>query len=523
VLAVVSFPVFDPRDLLSPNSERLRKPSWPAPSATSPQHFMRKFGRVYERSKGGLSGFYAEQRVCDASRALRFHNLTRFKATGFAALTTQSFQPRIRQRHFFFDGRCTGKFEIGFEIPKGWNHEATVRRALPTVVAHLLGQRVVVGEASEHPLLEAGPAIASLYQQSSTWRPKGAPPVVNRGPHSLCRAGTPLVTITVAASSREVVVPSNARSTTIGNCSLISWRVIDLVPYFVMAIIEAGRRNTDLARNLRLFTTRVHAELATIELGLDTLDRLLNNARDQDEREQIAGQFGERLGDGIGRLESILNRIGRSTLALAGSSGPGSTRDVGAAVLHELWPGRLDFVADRYDVIVRKALRNTPLQRGPLFWLFKLKRDPRIFISYRRADTGSDVDELERLLRKRLPEANVFRDVASMAPGDQWRERVRAALIKSDIVIVMMGSAWMGPDTIFGRRIDDEEDVMRCEIEIALEHGKRIVPVIAPDGSPPDAATLPGTLAPLCEYQAYAVSADDREGSLERLVARVLN
>ena len=115
---VVQIPIFDPRGLeIIIQSPKNIKPGWPSPSPG--YEFIRGFGGVFERSKGGLQGFFAESFLCNAKRVIRFPDIT-------GTLIDDSsedglfIRPRVATRHFFFDGYCTGKFEIGFFVQKNY-------------------------------------------------------------------------------------------------------------------------------------------------------------------------------------------------------------------------------------------------------------------------------------------------------------------------------------------------------------------------------------------------------------------
>ncbi len=64
----------------------------------------------------------------------------------------------------------------------------------------------------------------------------------------------------------------------------------------------------------------------------------------------------------------------------------------------------------------------------------------RIFISYRRDDTAGRAGRLFDVLVSRLGGRNVFQDVAAIAPGVDFTQRVADAIAKSDSALVVIGS-----------------------------------------------------------------------------------
>jgi TIR domain len=116
---------------------------------------------------------------------------------------------------------------------------------------------------------------------------------------------------------------------------------------------------------------------------------------------------------------------------------------------------------------------------------------PKVFICYRRADTADVAGRIrDRLVA--LGVTDVFMDVESIALGRDFREAVASAIDESDAVLVVMCPAWLGiPDSQGQRRLDQEEDPVRVEIETAFSRRKRVIPLLAGGALMPAAADLP--------------------------------
>ncbi|HAG77043.1 MAG TPA: toll/interleukin-1 receptor domain-containing protein, partial [Thauera sp.] len=68
-------------------------------------------------------------------------------------------------------------------------------------------------------------------------------------------------------------------------------------------------------------------------------------------------------------------------------------------------------------------------------------------------------------------------------------------------------------------RIDDTEDMVRLEVEMALARGQNVVPLLVQGARMPSAAQLPAPLAPLAYRNALPVRPDpDFRGDVLRLV-----
>ncbi len=128
---------------------------------------------------------------------------------------------------------------------------------------------------------------------------------------------------------------------------------------------------------------------------------------------------------------------------------------------------------------------------------------PRVFLSYRRADTQAFARLLCERLRGRFGEDAVFFDVTTIGPGDEFRRRIGQSLAQCDVVLAVIGSGWFGTDEQGRRRLDDPEDYVRLEIEIALaRRDVRVIPILYGTTPLPVKAELPTSLAPLVDREA---------------------
>ena len=139
-----------------------------------------------------------------------------------------------------------------------------------------------------------------------------------------------------------------------------------------------------------------------------------------------------------------------------------------------------------------------------------------IFLSYRREDSSGRVHWLKMQLDNRLGPNAAFLDTTSIQPGASWPERLRHALGAARAVLVVIGPRWLSAtDEWFRRRIDDENDWVRQEVQLALEQGTRVVPVLVDGAVMPPRASLPAELAGLSDRQAVEIrDAGDVDGLL---------
>lgn len=145
--------------------------------------------------------------------------------------------------------------------------------------------------------------------------------------------------------------------------------------------------------------------------------------------------------------------------------------------------------------------------------------DLTVFISYRRADSSADAGRLYDALRRRFGRENLFMDVDSLRPGEDWVDAVEGAVTRCDVLLAVIGPDWMGAADGEGNlRLHKELDRVRLEIEAALRHGKPVIPVLVEGASMPISDDLPDSLKPLLRRHAIRVSHSTFESDLGALV-----
>ena len=149
---------------------------------------------------------------------------------------------------------------------------------------------------------------------------------------------------------------------------------------------------------------------------------------------------------------------------------------------------------------------------------------PKIFISYRRADskiiTGRIYDHLARAFGKN----NIFKDVDNIPPGQDFRGVLREATARCDIMLVIIGSDWLTiRDSNGNFRLQDPEDFVRLEVETGLQRKNvTVIPVLVKNAKPPSAKDLPDTLKQLAYNNAFTIQDDPNfTGDMQRLISKI--
>ncbi|WP_213959968.1 CHAT domain-containing protein [Variovorax sp. dw_954] len=143
----------------------------------------------------------------------------------------------------------------------------------------------------------------------------------------------------------------------------------------------------------------------------------------------------------------------------------------------------------------------------------------RVFISYRRADSGGWVRALDTRMAEALGRENVFCDIKSIAPGVDFERELKSRLMRCDVALVVVGQLWA---SIRGggraRRILEPDDLVRQEVELALKHGLTVVPVTVGDATLPSAEQLPSRLRRMLRNNAYELSVKHFDADIDGLI-----
>jgi hypothetical protein len=147
---------------------------------------------------------------------------------------------------------------------------------------------------------------------------------------------------------------------------------------------------------------------------------------------------------------------------------------------------------------------------------------PRIFISYRRDISASSAKLIYRKMADEFGKNNIFMDIDNLNPGEDWRETIKANIAKSDITLVLIERDWSSIATATGKRLSDTKDMVRVEVETALERRNRghiVIPVLLNGASMPSPTELPGRLGELSDIHAASIdTGKNHEKDIEDLI-----
>ena len=132
---------------------------------------------------------------------------------------------------------------------------------------------------------------------------------------------------------------------------------------------------------------------------------------------------------------------------------------------------------------------------------------PRILVNYRRDDSAAYAGRLADRLREHFGRENVFVDIDTIRPGEDFVDRIDQSIAACDVLVAVIGKSWLTAiDTKGRRRLDREDDYVRMEIAKALERHVRVIPALVGDAALPEAAQLPQDIVALSRRQAIEIS-----------------
>jgi hypothetical protein len=145
-----------------------------------------------------------------------------------------------------------------------------------------------------------------------------------------------------------------------------------------------------------------------------------------------------------------------------------------------------------------------------------------VFISYRRSDTEAVTGRIRDNMAMRFGESSIFMDIDSIPFGSDFRDQVRQALDRSDVVLAIVGRGWIGESAVGTARIREDRDPVRFEIEMALARAIPIIPVLVQGALMPAAEELPPGLRDFSFRNAITIDGGrDFHIHLDRLIRAI--
>jgi len=141
---------------------------------------------------------------------------------------------------------------------------------------------------------------------------------------------------------------------------------------------------------------------------------------------------------------------------------------------------------------------------------------PKIAISYRRADSEAMTGRIFDRLIARYGKDAIFRDIDDIPVGIDFRQHINETLLKTDVLLAIIGPEWLGQR---GKRIQEEADPVRVEVETAMRRKVPTIPVLIGSTKMPTAEQLPPGLKDFAFRNAVKVDTGlDFDYHMDRLI-----
>lgn len=156
-------------------------------------------------------------------------------------------------------------------------------------------------------------------------------------------------------------------------------------------------------------------------------------------------------------------------------------------------------------------------------WLFRHGlSSPRVFISFRRSDAGGYANHLKSDLANFYGSEPIFLDHDSIAGGVDFEKALPAALDAATVFLAVIGPDWLDAKRNGRRRLDEPNDWVRREIEVALERpGLRVIPVLVGNADLPTQDQLPESIQRLPSRQVRTIRPDRNDDDVKNLIKTI--
>ncbi|WP_051677722.1 toll/interleukin-1 receptor domain-containing protein [Bradyrhizobium sp. URHD0069] len=146
----------------------------------------------------------------------------------------------------------------------------------------------------------------------------------------------------------------------------------------------------------------------------------------------------------------------------------------------------------------------------------------RIFISYRRGDTGPAAGRVYDRLSALLSKPNVFFDVATIRGGENFKKKIVDTIGQCDGALIFIGDKWLDELSPPSKsRIWNTKDYVRAEVREALARPMMVLPILVAGARMPDQEQLQDIRA-ITMRNALPLRHDSFDDDTEKIVATIL-
>jgi hypothetical protein len=135
-----------------------------------------------------------------------------------------------------------------------------------------------------------------------------------------------------------------------------------------------------------------------------------------------------------------------------------------------------------------------------------------VFLSYRREESAHVAGRIYDYLENQFGTGQIFFDIEGIPIGGDFRHHIRAHLIQSQALILVVGQRWaarfrQSTNWLSSWRAARTIDYVKMEIELALDHNVRILPLLVDGANMPREHQMPAKISQICYFHAAPVRA----------------
>jgi hypothetical protein len=147
----------------------------------------------------------------------------------------------------------------------------------------------------------------------------------------------------------------------------------------------------------------------------------------------------------------------------------------------------------------------------------------KVFISYRREDAGPAAGRLYDRFCILLGKRNVFLDVGTLNPGENYQAKIKSEIEKSDAVLVLIGNKWLNAEPGGHQpRLWNAGDLVRAEIREGLQRSTLLIPLLADGAQMPASEQLPDDIREIVMRNALPLRHESFDSDADQIARRVL-
>lgn len=146
----------------------------------------------------------------------------------------------------------------------------------------------------------------------------------------------------------------------------------------------------------------------------------------------------------------------------------------------------------------------------------------RVFVCYRRSGTADVTGRIQDQLALIFGDEAFVKDVEVVPLGEDYRPFLGRLIRRCALVLAIVGDEWCGGGVSNSTSIDDENDPVRTEIELAMNLNIPVIPVLVQGARMPEPKDLPEPIRGFAYRNAASVRSDpDFRADIDRLARQL--